>query len=637
MYSFRVKPESLAKAILLAGSLLYLGLLPRLDVGCFNDDAVYVQGAQSLLQGSYLLRQLPQPVPMNHYMPGWPLMLAPFVAPFQPHWAWLKLIPLFLTILSGILLWQGLQPWLVPWARLVVLTLYLFNPTIAQFSGSLMTEPLFLTLTIGSLITLGRLLQRPFPTTRWLLSGLLAWASLVRPEGILLALAVFLGLAWARRWRTACQVFGIALLVWGAWHARNFALTGSFSNYAGEWRARLLAVSSQNQGEQSFLQGWAQTGQMFWGANVFGLDEMTIIRQRWLGALAMIAAGGLSLAGLARLAQRKNRIEEASLLAGATFCLFYVLVHALWLLIDLRFLLPVIPFALIGLTAACAAFVQRWPRTRPAVLAGAVGLFVSYAYQDAAIAHDVTHPVMLNRVPRETLAWVQTHLAPESFVFSPIAPVIFLYTGRSAASYASPADPRDREEFRYWLFKNHMTHVLYRPFMHLGYPPLPNNRQTLWEKSEKWAASRPAAFPLLYHNPAEHTDVYAVPNDSAFQEAYTLFQAAREDCEQGRFSECVSKLQLSLKRYPTVGALNAYAATCLVTGRHLEQAEAKLQEALRIEPDHPLALLNLSRVYAATGRPAQARATFRKAAAAAAVSDEYERFFRANFGRQSQR
>src|SRR5688572_21115691 len=63
---------------------IYILALRAYYVGFFNDDAFYIIGSKSLIQGSY--RELNQPgaPPFVSYLPGYPLLLTPFSLLF-PH------------------------------------------------------------------------------------------------------------------------------------------------------------------------------------------------------------------------------------------------------------------------------------------------------------------------------------------------------------------------------------------------------------------------------------------------------------------------------------------------------------------------------------------------------------------------
>ncbi|MBI2363248.1 MAG: hypothetical protein HYV15_07695, partial [Elusimicrobia bacterium] len=67
-------------ALFLAAAVLYVLARDAYWVGFFNDDAFYLIGAHSLLQGRFAELSHPAAPPLIQYLPGWPLLLAPLAA-----------------------------------------------------------------------------------------------------------------------------------------------------------------------------------------------------------------------------------------------------------------------------------------------------------------------------------------------------------------------------------------------------------------------------------------------------------------------------------------------------------------------------------------------------------------------------
>ena len=572
--------------VLAAATVFYAALLPRLDVGCYNDDAVYAAAAKSLLHGRYASLQVPAEPPLNYFMPGLPLLLAPLVALGAPHWGWLKLAPLLCMLVSLLLLWR-LSEGLADGPRLAWLALCAANPTMAGLSGSVMTEPLFLALALGSWLGLKRLLERETPSRIWSTSALLAWAALVRPEGIVLALGAAAALLSRKHLRFTARIMLPVLLVWSGWLGRNLLLTRSPSGYIDDWLPRLPLLAGPQ--EAGLLARWFRMGSDWLGRDVLSLPAWT-----WAAA----AAGALVLAayGAVRI-WRDSTPERRTLgLAIGLSAALYFIVHALWLLSEPRFLLPLVPGALLLLAAGAHALRPGRGWARAAVLLGAAALALCTLREDGRLLARSRARSWEDRVPTRTLAWVRDHLGPAGFVFTPLAPVVYLYTERHAAAFAGPREPRDREEFLYQLSRHAMTHVLTRPFRHLALETeLDPQKRTLWTKAQGWADSWPEAFHLLFQDPEELTSVYEVVPGPRYARAYGLYLEALRELEAGKTAAGLEKLDASLALRPLAAAWRAYGTAELLRGRPAAARE-KLDRALRLAPEHPLVLLNLARL-----------------------------------------
>src|SRR5262245_52873928 len=100
----------LMMAIMGAAALLYaLSAWPHF-VGHFSDDARDVLAAKSLLQGGYRDLQLPGAPPLNFPLPGFPAILAPFVALVGDHVGWLRVVPIAAVLLCLACLYKLFVP-----------------------------------------------------------------------------------------------------------------------------------------------------------------------------------------------------------------------------------------------------------------------------------------------------------------------------------------------------------------------------------------------------------------------------------------------------------------------------------------------------------------------------------------------
>src|SRR5437667_20601 len=135
--------------VLLGAGLLY-GIHSRSHfVGFFGDDARDLLAAQSMVHGGYFNLQDFDHPPLNFPLPGFPLLLAPFVALVQPHWAWMKALPIAATLVSGLLFWSLLEGWVGRRTRVLLVLLFLFNPTTLILSSLLIADTFFICLMLA--------------------------------------------------------------------------------------------------------------------------------------------------------------------------------------------------------------------------------------------------------------------------------------------------------------------------------------------------------------------------------------------------------------------------------------------------------------------------------------------------------
>ena len=594
-----LKTRNLVVCLLAAAGVLYALLLPRFHVGYFNDDAEFVLLARSLLQGRYDSLWEPGQPPQTALLPGFPCLLVPFVWIVAPHWEWLKLVALVLTLLSGVLLWKLLEGWLKDSARIVVLGLFLFNPVVAGLSSAVMADVCLM----FSALWIMRVLRQAGGGTGWPLWAfglLLGWAALLRPIAILLLPAAGWVLVGSRGWRGALSALLPAGALWGAFLWHNHHAAHEMSRYARFWSEGLPLLAS---GPSMLLFQWHYTAYLFFGPALTGLR---LSREGWgfwaswaliAGAACLLARGFLSLW---RAPDRRPLLSAMAIFVAGCF-----FVQALWPIQDTRYFLPLVAFSLVFLMEGICSW--RF------LFAPVVFLLVcAYGLQDGRLlaqAWSSQRPIS-QALPRETFEWIQRHV-PENGLILGKSPTIYLYTHRQGLP-AVLAD--DTEEYRYQCLRQGITHVISLPVKLLtiaGARTVDQDR--LWRQNMGWSASWPEAFEPVYANASEGSAVFRVVDDRNFTSSYALYLAGREELTLGQLAPGLKALDQALRLRPgLVSALNAQGAALMLSGR-LVEAEKPLHRALAIRPDHALALANLARLRLRQGRPDEARLLYARA------------------------
>lgn len=589
------------KWILGAGFLLYLGFLPRYYVGYFNDDAIYILTAKSLLHGHFSTLHLPSEPPMIHYPPGFSLLLAPFVAVLGPHWSWLKGVPVLMTLGSGFFLWCLLGAPPAARTRALLVTLFLFHPLAASYSGAVMSDSCFLFFVLAALVRLKQTLHGTSDHADWGLSLLCAWTALIRPDGCVLLISMVVALAYAKRWKTLLSVSLLGVLAWGGLFLRNYCLAHTGIDYLSAWSQLLPYVMQPGQLWQNFCSLLRSLSRMVVG---FGWGDL-----------------GILLAGLgAWRVWNTQAIDRHVFAAIATLCALFVVLHTLWAPEDRHFLM-VLPFCLWFTLEGLLAF---WPtRLYPEPVFWALGLLMCLR-TDARLLRDTWSPSrpIETLLPGETYTWIGNH-TPREAVFVGKAATIALYTGRHGLQPAN--NFADQEEFRHRLLKNRIGFICDQP-RRIAALQGPTLNQTIgWEEMRRWPRKWPEAFRPIYENPGEQTVVYEVLPNPPYVQAYDAYLSARKDLAAGDYAAAFPKLDQAAHLYPRIADVYCARGTgFLLQGNHLGEAEAQFRQALAMRPAYPPALLNLARIYEERKERPRAKETLLQAGRSISSYSEFE-------------
>ncbi len=604
---------------------LYIALLPRFDIGFYNDDAAYVLAAKSLLTGHY--RNLSQPLqPSTSFpFPGLPFFLLPFLKWVDPQWARLEWVSICITLGSVMLTWYLLRQWFSSALSFCTLILIAFNPTTAHLSGILMAEPYFLFLTLAVFLSLQKVVTGNSRLHGWLLGLLIGWASLTRPEGIILLPSVLLALAYAGRWESFCKTFALALALYLTVIFRNDVLDHAFSaEYTGDL-TNCAHYWSQHYG--SFLPQAGHIFEQFLLQNILAWPLRSVFQSWTLRIVAPGAGIVLMAAGLFRCSKEQGFNKELTL-GAASFCYFYFLVHTLWLNFDVRYLMPLVPFALIFMVAGWLQLFKDtyWRRITGRTVFAL--LLVLYGFQNGfAVYESLFKPVTRNLAPLNTFAWVKQHTERAAVLLSPLAPGLYLYTNRPAISLLVT---QDEEDLRHQLLANHVQYVLDRwtdtPFVSLDQRVRGLDINHQWKRIRRYMNLYPSEFKLVYEDSHEMTRIYAIALSPAFVQSYDQYLKALDDLRLHKVESGLARLRSSLQLYPRLAvAWNAYAVTLMGrTGGRAGIAESALQRAIAIRPLYPMAYLNLARLYKKTDRMVLSRQALQRGIDASRALDELE-------------
>jgi Dolichyl-phosphate-mannose-protein mannosyltransferase len=474
-------------------------------VGYAIDDALYILGAQALLGGRYINLCLPGHIPLTDPLPGFSLFIAPFVALVQPHWLYLKIVVLAMTLLSGVLIYRLFRSSLTGFGAAAVWILFAFNPTTVNFSGIVVSEPCFLLFALLIFLLLEKILQKEEILHSIFLGVLLGWAGLIRPQGIALLGGIGLAVVLAKRWRVLLSSIGTGLVVWGFILITNDIMTRSPTGYVKHWQATLLSIRAA---PILLFQNATQVTKTLLAENILGLPAYPASTvYSILVSLLALGSALLIISGLV-IFIRGVSLTRTTRLAMIFFVALYYGVHLAWLAVDVHYLYPILPFSLVFLVMGWNHWACRLKLSHFWTLGAFAFLLIRYIYCDVYAIPGVIQSAF--QVPSQTYDWMHSHIIPTSLVYSPAAATVRLYTG-CYAMYASP--PPDMNSFQQKLLDRGITYVLDQPvnlqaFSH--YQGLSTDVNAGWAMTEAWVRGHPSIFRPTYSSAEEGTVLYSV-------------------------------------------------------------------------------------------------------------------------------
>lgn len=474
--------------------LLLLGLslwaYDSFQVGAFMDDAQYVVLAESIahgpIYGTVNQPGTPGPTPFPF---GFPLVLAAFTWLPNPLWA-MKLVSLFATLLNVTILFWG-WPLFVQgrpyWLRLATVSLLAASPLVVGNTRTVMSEPVFLTWLLLSLVLAAQSAAHPrsilYPVglgmsltlmifTRTIgvapaagvalvivaQRGLSAWKPLsISAAGALVLLATVIGLTPVR-WQDIVPHEYVSDLVNPA-NVPQAEPSSSAAAHAGE----TAPAAPPNRSIRGLLTTFSARAS--WAATQFvehtrgilipvggGEREAAVLSRAGLGflpgALAIGILGLVIWGGALLVATRSLSPFAAASLLG------YLGVLSVWAWDSPRLLYPVQPFLTVcflvgGYTALrLAGRLLRpgkphvlWPQA--AVIGVAALLVLASALKSLTIvdsgvaAGDVTAGA----------AWLRQQTPADAVVAARYPATVYLYAGRKTLEYPSDGGPAELRRF----------------------------------------------------------------------------------------------------------------------------------------------------------------------------------------------
>lgn len=587
------------------GAVLFHG---RSYVGFYNDDASFVLLARRLWDALHNLSAAGLAGNFTHFLPGYPIFLAPFAAALKPHWGLLRWTTAGLSLITVYGFWRLLEGWLGEEERRWAVLLYAIHPLFLMSSGLVMADPFLTCLFVYGLLGL-RLVLEGEPGVRGyaLLLCMAAWAAAAKPIGILLPAALTAGLIAARSWKALRLV---AALVWlpllGA--ALYAALkSGTPTDYVGYLLHGLASLAQYGL--------WERIYNLFYSfVLLYGLATPWPSGPFYDATGALLIAGVIFLCvrGLSALLARPAPGRFVALSAWLLL-LGQGLVMSLWTVYSERYALPMLPLGALFLVPGIFSLRKVRPAVARAVLAAAALGFLGYSGWLAVMINSERRPID-SRLCSRTLDWIRDQTPPDSR-FSGSGALVYLYTGRSGHGLSAAPD---LDLFISYLYRLRITHALVNDLQVLSTKGPYRTNHALQKAMERdWIRSHPGLFKKLYSSPEERTEIYAVNFPPGWGKASELYGRALRELQASDPRAATASLRLALAEVPDFpSALLTLASVRMLHGGDPAEAERLLRRVLALEPNCPPASRKLADMLESGGRKREA-AQVREAARAA--------------------
>jgi hypothetical protein len=445
-------------SVLVLAAALSLRNYDSFQLGTYVDDSSYVLLAQSLAWGeAYGLIHTPGQTQPTRYPFGFPLLLSPIARLWPGMPERMKLVPLGATLLNAGLLfwgWRFFGQERSGWWGLLIAALYATSPLVVGHTRMVMSEPVFLTAVLATLLLFERLRQAPARLPWAAAVGALATlAMFTRTIGVVLWIAIGLRMllelprrqAWASlAAAVAAGTLVLLLVVAGTPVAASDLLP---VDYAEQFRRPEAWDRSQVPASLALRLFEAASG---YAAGVVreaiiplggGAREMELGRR--LGVADLPAWTGLAVSAVVAAGSLGFRRGRGLSRGALVFLGLYLGALCLWPWQDSRLLYPVQPFLFCQFLTGLGLIAGWLGRVRAGWLSGAAITLASGAILAVAAykgATDQRTSLDFSRDFRVGATWLRQNTAEDTLVMAQHAHTIYLYSRRGTVGFPAVED-----------------------------------------------------------------------------------------------------------------------------------------------------------------------------------------------------
>ncbi|MEA2081268.1 MAG: glycosyltransferase family 39 protein, partial [Elusimicrobiota bacterium] len=440
--------------ILIAGMFYSLNIKPG-QIGHLNDDAYYINAARWFAGVQTAQKEL------SSRSLGFAFLLVPVARVAGDSLLPFRMVSLLFTLAS---LWMIFLIFrkktrantfaAAGGVCFSILLLTAFNHMNLIFSTMVMSEEAYLFFSLLALWLFIRYENRDFSYRASFCQALsLAVLSYIRPEGFLMAFAVFVILVFSRRNRDALYTVFFFILLVLPLVTNSFGIGSSLDKYLNELLFPMLYA-----GPSAVL----KTNSAYFLKDISAVSFFTEVIRSRMGIFEIYAAlvvMAVILLGLWTAVRKRGKTASFRSVPSvfAVYFVLYTVFHMIWPAKGVRFVIPILPFiyyfffSAIDFAVSGSSIVSR----RKATVFFTTLILIVSAYQN--------YLILITPVPElfpETFAYVKSSNKKEDVFVSETADRFFLKTGVKTilpVVYTSPDD------FYYFLIKKGVTRAaLYR-------------------------------------------------------------------------------------------------------------------------------------------------------------------------------
>jgi hypothetical protein len=449
------------------------------------DGAGYAVLGNALASGrGYREIDTPESPRHAHFPPGYPAALALLWRCAGRSVPAAHLFSIVCTLTAVLLAWKWFRTLYPPRTAFILGLSLALNWTWARIGGSIQSEPFYLLCELLAILATVRTSRRDSIAAGVVLGVILAACVLIRHVGVCVAAAMIIDLALRRQWRAVRTTVPIALaliLPWAGWllavhqhtQAGLFVHESAAARIAGQAIFYLQRLPDQIHGPLVEV------------ATVFRRSVMfALLATLWAAA----ASGTIIWGWVSTLRTPRRRLAGLSALTTLSLLLIWPFTEAG------RFLIPIVPFLLVGATEGLARVMTFARLRRSRLWAAGIILAVSVPYAVHAIATGRAEAQRLTYADFDAAcAWIVQHAPRPGPVLTRHPGEVFWQTGRLAVAPDSP-DPAaidrliDRLGVRYLLIdEDRYANAGSNP-LRLYVESYPSRSALIWDKIQGTAS-----------------------------------------------------------------------------------------------------------------------------------------------------
>lgn len=579
-------------ALFISAVILFYLSWNTVYVGYFLDDAIYITLAKALLLGKGYrhIGAVNEPIIMQ-FPPGFPIFLTPFVAIVKNQYHYLKWLNIFISSFSMLLCYFTFYKKLPQKFMWLLLFFFITNTMVITFSVSVMSDPLFLLLSMLFFILLSKYETIASSKLKFIigfmLGILIALNTSIRAIGILLLIPLFvLGVKKRDLKLLIGGLFPLTLLLIGAKYY------GWLDFYSADHHGKPFTISTQILGI-NFIYYIPQIISIL--SNNFPLVPLFDGIKMLLWILLIPFGYGFYIHW------KQN---------GGIWCIYFIAYLAMILFYrmrDPRLLLPIVPFLyyfiLYGLTQLRNG--KRYIISFAMIILliqNSIGLVTFF--KNEVLGHTIK-----NSIDHTTYKWIRENTTPKDIILSGVFHRAYLFIERKGCMYAKQDT---RAKMLHYIFICNVSYI-YIPVTILATEA---TGEDVFGFSDYWRLIQedPLHFKLVFQAPDTKSLIYKVlPRKATFLAALSNIDQGNQLYQKGSYKEAISEFNKALSLEPDFYLPLNLLGMALVDSGQINKGIEILTKSIKLYPTLERGYAALAYAYKKKGDKVKAEDYLQKA------------------------